>query len=115
MSSGSGKASVRERCSETQPLMAAGAARVDITPPLSIPYLGYVPRHSFFEGVHDPLFARAVVGDDGERRVALVAADSIGFARRLLGPDRDFVAEFRERAQRLTGIDPAAIMLCATH
>jgi hypothetical protein len=95
--------------------LTAGAARVEITPPLSIPYLGYAPRHAFFKGVHDPLFARAVVVDDGERRIALVAADSIGFARGLLGPDRDFTGEFRERAHRLTGIPPEAILLSATH
>src|SRR5262245_56934709 len=95
--------------------LTVGAARVEITPPLSIPYLGYAPRHAFFTGVHDPLFARAVVVDDGERRVALVSADSIGFARGLLGPGRDFAAEFRERAAGLTGIAPEAIMLAATH
>jgi neutral ceramidase len=96
-------------------MMTAGAARVEITPPLTIPYLGYVPRHACFEGVHDPLFARALVVDDGERRVALVAADSIGFAHGLLGPGRHFAAEFRQRVQRLTGIQPEAVMLCATH
>jgi neutral ceramidase len=96
-------------------MMTAGAARVEITPPLTVPYLGYVPRHALFEGVHDPLFARAVAVDDGERRVALVAADSIGFAHGLLGPGRQFAAEFRERVQRLTGIPPEAVMLSATH
>jgi hypothetical protein len=88
---------------------------VEITPPLSIPYLGYAPRHAFFEGVHDPLYARAVVVGDGEQRLALVAVDSIGFSRGLLGPDRDFTVEFRERAGRLTGILPEAILLSATH
>jgi hypothetical protein len=96
-------------------MLTAGAARVEITPPLSIPYLGYAPRHAFFEGVHDPLFARALVVDDGERRAALVTADSIGFRRSLLGEGRDFTAEFRERVRRLTGIPPEAVMLCATH
>ena len=95
--------------------LTAGAARVEITPPLSVPYLGYVPRHAFFEGVHDPLFARTVVVGDGERRIALVAADSIGFARGLLGPGRDFAGEFRERAHRLTGIPPEAIIVHLTH
>ncbi len=38
--------------------LTAGASRIDITPPLTIPYLGFVPRHAFFEGVHDPLYAR---------------------------------------------------------
>ena len=45
--------------------LTAGAARVEITPPLSIPYLGYAPRQAFFHGVHDPLFARAVVVNSG--------------------------------------------------
>ena len=46
--------------------LQAGASRVDITPPLTIPYLGYEPRHAFFRGVHDPLYARALAVDDGE-------------------------------------------------
>jgi neutral ceramidase len=96
-------------------MLTAGAARVEITPPLTIPYLGYVPRHAFFEGVHDPLFARAVVVDDGERRIAVLAADSIGFSRRLLGAERDFVGELRERVRQLTGIPPEALLLSATH
>jgi hypothetical protein len=96
-------------------LLTVGAARVEITPPLSIPYLGYAPRHALFEGVHDPLFARAVVVDDGERRIAILAADSIGFRRSLLGEERDFTAEVRERVREQTGIDPAAVMLAATH
>lgn len=96
-------------------MLTAGAARVEITPPLTIPYLGYVPRHAYFEGVHDPLFARAVVVDDGERRIAVLAADSIGFSRRLLGAERDFVGELRESVRQLTGIPPEAVLLSATH
>lgn len=96
-------------------MLTAGAACVEITPPLSIPYLGYAPRHAFFEGVHDPLFARAVVVDDGKRRAALIAADSIGFRRSLLGEERDFVAEVREQVWRWTGIPPEGVMLSATH
>src|SRR5205085_6364027 len=45
----------------------AGAARVDITPKAEMltPTLG---------GIHDPLFARAIVIDNGETRAAIVAA-----------------------------------------
>lgn len=94
----------------------AGSARVDITPPLTIPYLGWrSDRHRFFEGVHDSLCASATVLSDGSSRLALVAADSIGFARNLLGDDRDFVAEVRQRIRRRCGIEPGHVMLCATH
>ena len=95
--------------------LTAGAARVDITPPLTIPYLGFVPRHAFFEGVHDPLHARAVVVGDGERRVGIVVADLIGLARGLLGEGRDFVAEVRERVEQACGLPAASVMVAATH
>ena len=95
--------------------LTAGAARVDITPPLTIPYLGFVPRHALFEGVHDPLHARAVVVGDGQRRVGLVVADLIGVSRGLLGEGRDFVAEVRERVERACGLGPESVMVAATH
>lgn len=95
--------------------LSVGSAAVDITPPLTIPYLGYVPRHAYFQGVHDPLYAKALVADDGERRVAIVVADSIGFARGIMGPDRDFIAEVRERIRGRCGIPPDHTMIAATH
>jgi hypothetical protein len=95
--------------------LAAGAARVDITAPLTIPYLGWIPRHAFFEGVHDRLYARAVVVGDGERRVAIVVADLIGVTRSLLGQGRDLVDEVRQRVERACGLPPTSVMVAATH
>jgi hypothetical protein len=92
-----------------------GAARVDITPPLTIPYLGYVPRQAYFEGMHDPLYARAVVVDDGERCVAILVVDSIGLARTILGPGRDFIAEVRHRIESRSGLSPDHVLISATH
>ncbi|PIU66588.1 MAG: hypothetical protein COS85_04315 [Armatimonadetes bacterium CG07_land_8_20_14_0_80_59_28] len=95
-----------------------GAARVDVTPPLTIPYLGYASsgRHQFYRGVHDPLHARAVVVDDGETKVALLSVDSIGFKRRSLFADgRDFIGEVRQRVERLCSIPAGNVMLHATH
>lgn len=95
--------------------LRAGTARVDITPPLTIPYLGYVPRHAFFEGVHDPLYARALVVEDGTTQAAVIAADSIGYSNDLLGPGRHFTAELRQRVEAQCGIPAAHVMLTATH
>ena len=92
-----------------------GAARVDITPPLTVPYLGFVPRHAYFRGVHDPLYARAVVIGKGQQRVAWVVADSIGISRRLLGPKRDFIAEVRARIEDWCHIPSDRVMISATH
>jgi len=93
----------------------AGTAKVDITPPLTIPYLGYEPRHAFFHGVHDPLYARALAVDDGETRAVLIAADSIGYNNDILGPGRNFTTEVRQRIQAQTGVPADHIMLASSH
>ncbi|CAN5662021.1 neutral/alkaline non-lysosomal ceramidase N-terminal domain-containing protein [soil metagenome] len=95
--------------------LQAGTAKVDITPPLTIPYLGYEPRHALFEGVHDPLYARAVALDDGTTQVVIISADAIGYSNELLGPERNFTAEVRQRIQVCTGVPAAHIMLATTH
>jgi len=95
--------------------LAVGAAKVDITPPLSIPYLGFHPRQAKFEGVHDPLYARAAVFEGPQGQAALLSADALGLSRDLFGEGRDFIDEVRQRAADGTGLDPAAIVLAATH
>ena len=52
--------------------MQAGSAKVDITPPKGVPMGGYLARTQPADGIHDPLFARALVLDDGRLRVAVV-------------------------------------------
>ncbi|MFC1526262.1 neutral/alkaline non-lysosomal ceramidase N-terminal domain-containing protein [Candidatus Latescibacterota bacterium] len=93
----------------------AGTAKAEITPPLTIPYLGFVPRQAPFEGIHDALHARALVADDGDRQVAVVTADAIGFSDRILGPGRSFRQEFRRQVSQRSGLDPEAVMLAASH
>ncbi|MFV2066106.1 MAG: neutral/alkaline non-lysosomal ceramidase N-terminal domain-containing protein [Pirellulales bacterium] len=60
----------------------AGVARIDLTPPLKLKASlgGYGSRMSRpAEGVHDRVFAKALVLGDGTRRFALVTADLLGF------------------------------------
>ena len=95
--------------------LRAGAARVDVTPPLGVPYLGYEPRHAYFRGVHDPLYARAAVLDDGRTRIAIVSVDSIGFDEGILGDGRNFVAEVRRRASEGSGVPEGNVTVAATH
>jgi neutral ceramidase len=93
----------------------AGSAKVDITPPLTIPYLCYEPRHAFFQGVHDPLYARAVALSVDDCAALLIAADAIGFSNAILGPERNFTAEVRQRIAQQTGVPVANIVLTASH
>ena len=79
--------------------MEAGAAKVEITPPLGTPLTGDARRlgRGALE-VHDPLWARCLFLDDGETALFLVAADLC-----VINPDlRERVAAL---AQAEFGID----------
>lgn len=62
----------------------AAAGKAEITPDLgreSVWLAGYGAAGRRAVGVHDPLYARAVILSDGEKTVALVSVDSIGLFR----------------------------------
>ena len=62
--------------------LKAGVARVDLTPPLDFnaPLGGYGERMNRpAEGVHDRIFAKALVVSSGEKKFALVTVDIVGF------------------------------------
>jgi neutral ceramidase len=66
----------------TAPAIQAGVARVNLTPPLELKAAlgGYGERMSRpATGVHDAVWAKALVVTQGERRFALVTADVLGF------------------------------------
>jgi hypothetical protein len=61
--------------------LTAGFAEVDITPKVdgkTPVYLAGFGKNRKATGVHDPLFARAVVLADGDRKIALVSVDLVG-------------------------------------
>jgi hypothetical protein len=88
--------------------LRAGFASAVITPPTGGEMEGYWPASDVSHGVHDDLYARAVVVDDGVTQVAIVSCD-------LLGVDRHLVAEARGLASQRTGIPAANILIAATH
>ncbi|HTM54184.1 MAG TPA: neutral/alkaline non-lysosomal ceramidase N-terminal domain-containing protein [Pirellulales bacterium] len=62
--------------------LKAGAARVDLTPSLELnaPLGGYGERMNRpAEGVHDRIYAKALVLASGEKKFALVTVDIVGF------------------------------------
>ena len=91
--------------------LQAGAARVVITPPIGVPLSGYFAaegRKETARDIHDDLFARALVLNDGERTIAIVTTDLIG-----LGDEE--LAAVREVVQRDAGIAPEQLILACTH
>jgi neutral ceramidase len=100
----------------TKPLLV-GASKRRVTPPFSVPYLTSSANgtNAPFQGLHDDLFARALVLDDGHQRLALLSVDAIGYDNSILGPRRDFTRELRRGVAARTSLKPGAIMLAATH
>ena len=85
----------------------AGAAVEPITPPERIPMAGYYHKRES-TGVHDDLFARALVLEQNGMKVALVSLD-------LVSTRRAFVEAARRLIEEQTGIPAANVMISATH
>ena len=85
-----------------------GAAAADITPPVGIAMGGYWGRRSGATHIRDRLMAKALVCGQNAARIALIAVD-------LVGLDAEVVRGIREKIGRATGIEGAAIMVCASH
>jgi hypothetical protein len=82
-------------------------AKVKITPPVGSPLAGYSNRTALSTGVHDELFARALVLDNGTTRAALVSCDLIG----VLGETTDAVRNSGINVE----IPGENMMVCAYH
>src|SRR5215471_17130640 len=60
--------------------LKVGAAKVDITPSpdSALPMSGYADRKEGFQGIHDHIYARAIVVSDGVKFAAIVTWELIG-------------------------------------
>jgi len=89
--------------------LRAGVAKADITPPVGSAMYGYGARGANLSvGVHDPLFAKALVLDDGETRVAIVTLDLGAFSAENTRNVRSYIG-------KRTKIDHVIITTSHTH
>jgi len=86
----------------------AGIAVANITPPVGIDMTGFGGRPSGAVGIHDEIFAKALVLDDGNQQLVIVTSD-------LLGLDFDLVKQIRELIKTKAGIPPENVMLNSSH
>jgi hypothetical protein len=90
--------------------LKAGAAKVDITPPLGFPMWGYGARHDAGStGVLDPLKARALVLAIGSEKIALVSLD-LGRA-----PTRQSTQAIRVKVKAAAGVEHLFLVGSHTH
>jgi neutral ceramidase len=90
--------------------LRAGAAKVDITPALdaALPMSGYANRTEGFKGIHDPIYVRAIIVDDGTTQAAIIAWELI------FVPDAVW-SDLAPRIASETGIRPENVIIAAVH
>ena len=88
--------------------MKVGTAKVNITPPIGTRPYGYTLRTKKSTGIHDELYAKVLVLDDGEIAVAVVSADLVGFPK-------DIVKKVRESVGADEKVRGENIIMTATH
>ena len=91
----------------TEKTFRAGAASIEITPPLGeLVVGGFVPFPA--DRIHDPLYAKAIALDDGDNRIAIVVCDNLGIRREEFDAARKIIAAKNE-------IPVTNILMAATH
>lgn len=93
--------------SGTARVFMAGAAAGNITPPLGSPIVGgwTSPPATY---IHDELYARCLVLDDGGVRIAFAVVDSVGVSR-------DVLDAAKKSIHGRTGLPVERILMSATH
>jgi len=87
--------------------LKAGMAKIDITPPLGVSLVGTFGDRKA-DGIHDNLYARALVLNDGRIEIAVVSCD-------LCFLDAPEVLKVRKLASQNTGIPEKNMLICAMH
>lgn len=88
--------------------LKAGVAAVNITPPVGVDMTGFGGRPSGTVGIHDPLYAKALVLDDGNTKLVVVTTD-------LLSLDFELVDKIKSLLEEKIGIPATNIMLNSSH
>jgi len=86
----------------------AGVAQIEITPPQGIDLTGYIARAGAATGVHDPLYAKALILEHGTTQVALLTVD-------VLGLHWATVQSVRAAIAAATDIPAANVMIACSH
>jgi len=88
-------------------MLKAGAAASNITPPLDLPIVGgFHPVPGTY--IHDELYAKCIVLDDGSTRLVFVVADVISIPRETCDVAKELIRQH-------TGIPPENVLIAGTH
>jgi hypothetical protein len=86
----------------------AGAAKVNITPLMDVPLDGAIMQIGPAKKVHDELYARCLVFDDGSQKIGFAIVDNTMISA-------DIIDHAKQLIERYTGILPERVLISATH
>ncbi|WP_291176485.1 neutral/alkaline non-lysosomal ceramidase N-terminal domain-containing protein [Gimesia sp.] len=88
--------------------LQAGAAAIDITPPVGTSLDGVISKNGPVTGVHDRIFSRALVLADGDTRIAICVND-------LCMVERSYFDRAKKIVFEKTGLPVDRILMTSTH
>lgn len=94
--------------------LLAGAAKIDITPPVGVDLCGFGGREGHSVGIHDPLMAGALYLD-GTALPGAASGAVLIITCDLIGLDRAAVADIRELVTASTGLPGDRVMIGCSH
>ncbi|MCD6318130.1 neutral/alkaline non-lysosomal ceramidase N-terminal domain-containing protein [Candidatus Aerophobetes bacterium] len=97
-----------EKKAQAMRTLKAGTAVVDITPPVGTRMGGYRLRDIPSQGIHDPLYAKALILEQDEQRIAILTVD-------LGAVNKNIVEKTKGLIEDKTGIKKEAILIAASH
>jgi len=103
-----GAANSDKRKNSVKGSLWGGVAKVNITPAKPMPMAGYSDRTGPYTGVHDSIFATALVFKEGDKKAVIITTDLIGLSDK-------FCKETLDLIEKETGIEKANILLTAAH
>lgn len=86
--------------------LLAGCNRIDITPSVGVPMIGYSPRTAI--GIHDHLYSRALALESEGKRWILCSNDLCRIAQ-------DMIANIKQRVGRATGLGSEELFIANIH
>jgi len=92
---------------ENKRFFQAGAHKSNITPKLGGPIIGNWNSPEA-EYIHDELYARSIVLDDGETKLVLVTVDNVGVNQEVFDAAKQIIAQ-------ATGIPTSHVLIASTH
>ena len=90
----------------TENTLTAGAARIDITPPIGFRMQGIMRRVEPSVGIHMPLAATALVLADDNHKIAVIDCDLIGLDLPLAAEIRQAFHRVKSRRQQIDAVQP---------